>query len=106
MSDITDPNTFCADLAREMLDPKLQPMDRQAVIFGYAATLESMLAAARVEERQVIRKLWDKLGIILGASAGSATGATTRNDFGEDFDFQLDRDALNEFLKRLNRKEP
>lgn len=56
----------------------------------------------RREERQAFRQLWGNLGIQLGASAGSATGAIVRNDFGEEWDFQLDREALHNLFGYLN----
>lgn len=59
----------------------------------------------RVDERQKIRKLFDSLGMQFGASAGSATGVTVRNDFGEEFTFQLDRDAITAFVAHLTHKE-
>jgi hypothetical protein len=38
----------------------------------------------------------------LGASAGNATGVIVENEFGEEFDFQLDRNALNDINAYMN----
>lgn len=59
---------------------------------------------ARLDERHELRKLFDALRMQFGASAGSATGVTIQNDFGESWDFQIDRYALNDLLGRLNSK--
>lgn len=69
------------------------------------ATLQPEIERLVMEERQEIRKLFNKLRMTIGASAGSATGVTVRNDFGESWDFQLDRDALGNLLGRLNSKQ-
>lgn len=58
----------------------------------------------RLHERKELRSLFDALGMQFGASAGSATGVIVRNDFGEEFIFQLDRDALGALLSRFNSK--
>lgn len=59
------------------------------------------IQALLVAERKTIRKLFDALHMQFGASAGSATGVTIRNDFGEEWGFQIDRSALSAFLQHL-----
>lgn len=59
------------------------------------------IQALLVAERKTIRKLFDALHMQFGASAGSATGFTIRNDFGEEFGGQIDRYALKAFLDHL-----
>jgi hypothetical protein len=66
--------------------------------------ISERIAAERLDERAELRKLFDALGMQIGASAGSATGVIVRNDFGEEFRFQLDRDALYDLLDRFNSK--
>lgn len=58
-----------------------------------------------VAERQTIRKLFDALRMQFGASAGSATGFTIHNDFGEEWGGQIDRYALETLLKHLASRE-
>lgn len=69
---------------------------------GFMNDLGYRLEAERRDERQELRKLFNGLRMQFGASAGSATGVIVRNDFGEEFVFQLDRDALNNLLGRFN----
>lgn len=57
---------------------------------------------SRIDERRTFKELWNNLGLSFGASAGSATGVTVRNSFGEEWNFQLDRDAVNALHKHLN----
>lgn len=66
--------------------------------------IDGAVEQARLDERKELKRLFDALGMRFGASAGSATGVTVRNSFGEEFDFQLDRDALRELLGRFNNR--
>lgn len=66
------------------------------------ALISQKIKEARIDERKEFRKLWDDLHMRFGASAGSATGVTVENDFGEEFDFQLDRYALNALFAHMN----
>lgn len=68
----------------------------------YAYEYASAQVAA---ERKEIKELFEVLGMQPGASAGSAIGILIRNDFGEEFDFQLDREAYKRLTDRLRGKE-
>jgi hypothetical protein len=73
-------------------------------LYNEAAVVQQVEAAA-LAERKELRKLFNALGMKFGASAGSATGVTVRNGFGESWDFQLDREALNDLFDRLDKRD-
>ena len=63
---------------------------------------EQAVREARIDERDTFKTLFSNLRMQFGASAGDATGVIVKNDFGEEFDFQLDRQAVNALNAYLN----
>lgn len=71
-----------------------------------SAVIMSRVAQAKEAWTREAQQKFLTLGMQFGASAGSAIGVTVKNDFGEEFDFQLDREAVKDLLDFLRSLPP